>query len=72
MRKWTKDIAGGVTMGGSPVSFVQSGDSRTSAGVLFCRCSSSVSSVAAKVTKSLFIAVCPVPLVEPDGEWRRT
>jgi hypothetical protein len=71
-RKWTKDIAGGVTMCGSPVSFVQSGNLRVSGGVLFCWCSSSASNVAARVSKSLLMAFCPVSLVKPDDEWRWT
>jgi hypothetical protein len=35
MLKWTKDIAGNITKCGSPVSFVQSGGLKVSAGVFF-------------------------------------
>jgi hypothetical protein len=70
MRKWTKDIVGVVTRYSSPVSFVQSGDLRVSAGVLFCRCSNSASNLAARSSKSLSITFCAVSLVKPDDEWR--
>jgi hypothetical protein len=56
----------GITRCGFPVSLVQSGDLR----VLFCRCSSSASEVAARVSKSLFVTFCPVFLVKPDDEWK--
>jgi hypothetical protein len=72
MRKWTKDIANGVTMWGSPVSSVHSGDLRVSDEVLFCRCSSSASNVAPRVSKSLSIPFCLVSLVKPDDEWKWT